>query len=108
MYKVELSAWLALPHQVMVQARNALLPLLSDEYERAISETMPSTKGDAAAIIAGTERLAALQKRYKPIRNSFPTWPIEIIQVRRLAIVLVLPLLLSLLPSLLDVLTKKE
>ena len=74
---------------------------LTDEYERAISETMASAKGDNEAIIAGTERLAALQKRYEQVRNSFPTWSIEIVQLRRL------PLLLSLLPSFLNVLTKK-
>ena len=96
-----LTAWLALPHHVMVQVRNELLQPLTDEYERAISETMASAKGDNEAIIAGTERLAALQKRYEQVRNSFPTWPIEIVQLRRL------PLLLSLLPSFLDVLTKK-
>jgi hypothetical protein len=102
-----LTAWLAWPHHMMVQARNELLQPLIDEYEQAISETMPSAKGDTEAINAGTERLAALQKRYEQVRNSFPTWPIEIVQLRRLAIVLILPLLLSLLPLLLDVLTKK-
>jgi hypothetical protein len=102
-----LIAWLAWPHHVMEQARDELLQPLTDEYERAINETMPSAMGDTEAINAGTERLAALQKRYEQIRNSFPTWPIEIVQLRRLAIVLLLPLLLSLLPSLLDVFTKK-
>jgi hypothetical protein len=102
-----LTTWLAWLHLVMVQFRNELLLPLSDEYERAVIETMPSAAGDTAAIIAGTERLAALQKRYEQVRNSYPTWPIELVQLRRLAIVLILPLLLALLPSLLDVLTKK-
>jgi hypothetical protein len=101
-----LTAWLALPHYAMVQARNELLQPLTDEYERAISETMPSAKGDTTAINAGTERLAALQKRYEQVRSSFPTWPIEIVQLRHMAVVLILPVLLALLPSLLDVLTK--
>jgi hypothetical protein len=91
----------------MVHARNELLQPLIDEYERAISETMSSAKGGTIAINEGTARLTALQKRYKQVRNSYPTWPVEIVQLRRLAIVLILPFLLSLLPSLVDVFTKK-
>jgi hypothetical protein len=102
-----LSAWLVLPHQVMVRARNELLQPLVEEYERAVRETMPSVKGETTAIHEGTERLAALQKRYEQVRNNFPTWPIEVVQLRRLAIVLVLPFLLSLLPSLVEVFTRK-
>ncbi len=68
---------------------------------------MPSAKGDTIAINEGTERLAAVQKRYEQIRNSFPTWPIEMVQLRRLAIGLILPFLLSLLPPLVDLFTKK-
>src|SRR5260370_42535818 len=76
-----LIAWLALPHHVMVQVRNGLLQPLTDEYEQAISETMLGAMGDTATINEGTERLVALQKRYEQIRNSFPTWPIEIVQL---------------------------
>ena len=100
-------SWLLLPHHVMLQARKELLQPLTDEYEQAIKEAMPSIKGDTPAIVAGTERLAALQKRYEQVRDSFPTWPIEIVQMRRLAIALLLPLLFSLLPSLLGVFIKK-
>jgi hypothetical protein len=99
--------WLVLPHRVMVQARTELLQPLTQEYERAIRETMPSIRGDTTAIVAGTERLAALQKRYEQVRESYPTWPIEIVQMRGLAVVLILPVLISLLPALFDVFTKK-
>jgi hypothetical protein len=99
--------WLVLPHRVMLQARTELLQPLTQEYERAIRETMPSIRGDTAAIVAGTERLAALQKRYEQVRESFPTWPIELVQMRGLAVVLILPVLISLLPALFDVFTKK-
>lgn len=99
--------WLVLPHRVMLHARTELLQPLTQEYERAIRETMPSIRGDTAAIVAGTERLAALQKRYEQVRESFPTWPIEIVQMRGLAVVLILPVLISLLPALFDVFTKK-
>ncbi len=99
-----LAAWLLMPHYAMVQARDEVLQPITDEYDQAINETMPSAKGNTAAIIDGTKRLAALQKRYKQIRDSFPTWPIEVVQLHRLAIVLILPLLFSLLPSLLGLL----
>jgi hypothetical protein len=99
--------WLALPHHIMLQARKELLQPITDEYEQAIKETLPSITGDTAAIVAGTQRLSALQDRYKLLRDNFPVWPIGIMQMRRLGVALILPVLLSLLPSLLDLFTKK-
>jgi len=49
--------WLALPHQVMVQARNAILEPLTNEYERVLMETMPSAEEETSKIAAATERL---------------------------------------------------
>ena len=40
-------------------------------------------------------------------RNSFPTWPIEIMQLRDLVIVLTLLLLLAVLPGLIEMFVKK-
>jgi hypothetical protein len=102
-----LIAWLVLPHHVMVQARNELLQPLTNEYERALCETMSGAMGDTAAINEGTERLVALRKRYEEVRNSFPTWPIEIMQLRGMMTLLILPVLLALLPLLVDLFTKK-
>jgi len=99
--------WLALPHHMMLQARNELLQPITDEYEQAVKETLPSITGDTATIVAGTERLTALQDRYKLLRDNFPVWPLEIVQMRRLGIVLFLPVVLSILPTLLDLLTKR-
>jgi hypothetical protein len=102
-----LRAWLVLPHQAMVQARNKLLQPLTNEYERALSETTSGAMGDTAAINEGTGRLTALQKRYEQVRNSFPTWPIEIAQLRGLVTLLILPVLFALLPLLIDMFRKK-
>ncbi len=102
-----LRAWLVLPHQAMVQARNKLLQPLTNEYERVLGETMSGTMSDGAAINEGTEWLVALRKRYEEVHNSFPTWPIEIMQLRGLVTLLILPVLLALLPLLLDLFTKK-
>jgi hypothetical protein len=62
---------------------------------------------DLVVINEGTERLAALRKRYEEVHDSFPTWPIEIMQLRGLVTLLILPVLLALLPLLLDLFTKK-
>jgi hypothetical protein len=102
-----LRAWLVLPHQAMVQARNKLLHPLTNEYERALGETMSGAMSHVAAINEGTERLVALRKRYDEVHSGFPTWPIEIMQLRGLALLLILPVLLTLLPLLLDLFTKK-
>jgi hypothetical protein len=102
-----LRAWLALPHQAMVQARNKLLQPLTNEYEQTLSEMLSGARGDVAAIKEGTERLAALRKSYEEVRDSIPTWPIEIMQFRGLVTLLILPVLLTLLPLLLGLFTKQ-
>jgi len=102
-----LVTWIIFPHQVMKQARNQLLHPLTDEYERALAETMSEEMRDVAAIKEGTKRLVALRKRYEEVRDSFPTWPIEIMQLRGLVTLLILPLLLALLPLLLGLFTKQ-
>jgi hypothetical protein len=99
--------WLALPHHIMLQARKELLQPITDEYQQVVKETMPSITGDTASIVAGTERLLALQDRYKLLHDNFPVWPLEITQMRRLGVALILPALLALLPSLLDLFTKR-
>lgn len=99
--------WLAIPHHMMLQARKEFLRPITDAYEQAIEETLPSLKGDPATIEAGTRRLSALQDRYKLLRDTLPVWPLEIMQMRRLGVAFILPALLSLLPSLLNLFTAK-
>jgi len=41
------------------------------------------------------------------LRDNFPVWPLEIMQMRRLGVVLIVPVLLSLLPSILNLLFPK-
>ena len=99
--------WLAIPHHWMLLARQEFLQDITNEYQQAVEETRPSLKSDTTAIEAGTKRLSALQDRYKLLRDNFPVWPLEIMQMRRLGVALILPALLSLLPSLLDLFTKR-
>ena len=99
--------WLALPHHVMVQARNEHLQPLAEEYERVLMEMRPAADEATAQIVAGTERLSALKQRYELVRDSFPTWPLQVVEMRRLAVALLLPALIALLPALVDVFTKK-
>jgi hypothetical protein len=99
--------WLELPHQVMVQARNAILQPLTAEYEQVLMETMPAAGEETAHIVAGTERLSALKQRYELVRDTFPTWPLQIVEMRRLAVALLLPALIALLPALFSVFTKE-
>jgi hypothetical protein len=99
--------WFALPHHVMVQARNEHLQPLAEEYERVLMETRPTADEATAQIVAGTERLSALKQRYELVRDTFPTWPLQVVEMRRLAVALLLPALIALLPALFDVFTKK-
>jgi hypothetical protein len=100
------SAWLALPHHVMLQARNEHLQPLAQEYERVLMETIPEADEASAQIVAGTERLSALKQRYELVRDTFPTWPLQVVEMRRFALALLLPALISLLPALFSMFTK--
>jgi hypothetical protein len=99
--------WLALPHHVMVQARNEHLQPLFEEYERVLMETRPAADEATVQIVAGTERLSALKLRYDLVRDTFPTWPLQIMEIRRLSVALLLPALIALLPALFQLFTKK-
>ncbi len=99
--------WLALPHQVMVQARNQQLQPLTEEYERMLVETMPAGDEQTAQIVAGTERLVALKQRYELVQETFPIWPIQVVEMRRLAVAWLLPALMALLPSIFAIFTRK-
>ena len=107
-----LGTWIIFPHQKMKQARHEFLLPLSIAYKQALDETRSQAMRDVAAIDvakikAGTKRLVALRKRYEEVRDSFPTWPIEIMQLTGLVTALILPVLLALLPLLIDLFTKK-
>lgn len=100
-------AWLALPHQVMLQARNEHLQPLTEEYGRVLLETRPAADEETAQIMEGTERLSALKQRYELVRDTFPTWPLQIVEMRRLSVAFLLPALIALLPALFALFTKK-
>lgn len=88
-----LMGWLILPHLVMLQARKALLQPLTNEYETLISEVRAVTNYETAKIKNDTERLSALTDRYELYRKTFPIWPLEVVQMRQLLIVFILPIL---------------
>lgn len=99
--------WLALPHHVMIQARNEHLKPITEEYEQVLMETRPTGDEQTVQIVAGTERLSALKQRYELVRDSFPTWPLQFVEMRRLTVALLLPAIVSLLPALISVFTKR-
>ena len=88
--------WLTLPHQVMQEACDDTLKPLAYEFQQAIAETMASSKQDANAIKAGTDRLAELKRRYELLQDTYPTWPLAIVQVRRLVATVSIPALIPL------------
>ena len=69
-------------------------------------ETRPAADEETVKIVAGTERLSALKQRYELVRDTFPTWPLQVMEMRRLAVALLLPALISLLPALFSVFMK--
>lgn len=91
-----LLGWLVLPHRVMVSARDEALQPLSNAFQQALAESMPSAEHDTRAVVAGTRRLTALKERYDLVRDTFPTWPLEVSGLSRLVVTVILPALLPL------------
>jgi hypothetical protein len=91
-----LFGWLFLPHQVMQQARDSVLESLASEFQQAIVQTTPAPNDDAATIKAGTDRLSELRRRYELLQKTYPTWPLEIRQIRRLVATVSLPAVFTL------------
>ena len=89
-----LVGWLFLPHQVMVKARDEALLPLTDQFRETFQKTLPSEADDTATIVAGTNRLSALKERYDLVQETFPTWPVEAQDLRRLVATGILPALL--------------
>jgi hypothetical protein len=95
-----LIGWLLFPHRVMVSAREEALQPLADEFQQTFMQSLSSTPRDTRAVVVGTRRLAALKQQYDLVRDTFPTWPVEISAVSRLVVTVILPLILPLLASL--------
>ncbi len=89
--------WLVVPHQAMVDARNAVLQSLATDFQLAVIETTPSVDADVKTIKEGTDRLSEINRRYKLLQSTYPTWPLEIVQVRRLIGAASLPAIITLL-----------
>lgn len=91
-----LIGWLVLPHRMMLKAREKALQPLADEFRQALMQSMSSTEHNTHKIIAVTNHLVALKQRYDLVRDTFPTWPLEINKVSRVVITAILPALLPL------------
>jgi len=84
----------------MVRARDEALQPLADEFQQALMQSISSVEHDVRTVVAGTRRLAALKQRYDLVRDTFPTWPLEIKALSRLTVTVILPIVLSLIASL--------
>jgi hypothetical protein len=83
--------WLWAPHQAQLRARGKALQPLTDEYQRALAETLPTPEAGAEALEKRTKRLEAIQAQYKLIKLSFPVWPLPAEQLTRLTAITSLP-----------------
>jgi hypothetical protein len=106
LFPATLTIWLVLPHKAMIQTRNAHLQVIVDEYNKTLQESENTLTQPASTLSANTDRLVTLLKHYDQVKSSFPTWPVEISFTRRLGVTLVLPLLTSLIPAIINLITK--
>lgn len=91
--------WLIMPHLLMLKERDAVLQPLVDEFQSILESPQPITNTATADILSDNDRLSAIKRRYSLIVDTFPTWPLEVTQMRRLVAALSLPALIPLIPS---------
>ena len=98
-----LLCWLALPHNSMLRERqSALLPLVN-EFQQIATKAVLVTEQETPEILADTDRLSAVKRRYDLINEIYPTWPVEITQIRNIIAALSLPALLPIFPLIVSV-----
>ncbi|HEY6408482.1 MAG TPA: hypothetical protein VIY29_13530 [Ktedonobacteraceae bacterium] len=96
-----LISWLILPHNVLQGAHDDALRQVADQFPTALASVNVTASEDANAIKAGTDRLSELKRRYDFIDQTYPTWPVEIRNVRRLVATISIPALIPILIPLL-------
>jgi hypothetical protein len=92
--------WLWEPRRAMLTAREESLRPWADEFKRSIPEAVPSSQDDTDKIKANTERLAEIKRQYELLQETYPVWPIRAPALNRLLATSLLPLITSLLSSL--------
>ncbi|MBO0794862.1 MAG: hypothetical protein J2P36_28460, partial [Ktedonobacteraceae bacterium] len=99
-----LMGWLALPRYLMLKARQRVLLPLMKEFQQIAMTPLSRTPEETAQILADTDRLSAIKRRYDLLDATFPTWPVEITQIRGIIAALSIPALLPLIPYVTDAL----
>ncbi len=95
-----LVGWLLAPHDAMQEALNEALQPLADQFQSTITADQPSSNASADEIKKGTDRLSELKRRYDLLQDTFPVWPAQINQIRRLVATISLPAVITFLLSL--------
>ena len=93
-----LMGWLALPHHLMLKDRQATLLPLANEFQQIATKSASVTEEEIPKILADTDHLSAIKQRYELLNKTFPTWPVEIKQMRNIIAALGISALLQLLP----------
>lgn len=98
--------WLILPHSLMLKERDKVLKPLVDEFQAITEHPQNLEMAETASILADNDRLSAITHRYSLINDSFPKWPLEVSQIRRLIATLSIPAFLTLIPYIINFITK--
>jgi hypothetical protein len=96
--------WLAEPHRAMKAARDVALHRLSEQFTRAMSETMSSSCEDSATIKASTDRLTEMARQCGFLKATIPVFPVRMDAARWLLLTSLAPVVTSLLLRLLEAL----
>jgi hypothetical protein len=94
------AVWLWAPHQALLDARKEFLLPLAEEYLNTATQTIPAPDDTAEGIKVKTERLVEIKRQYELVRDTFPTWPLPDLTLKRLVTASSLPAISPLLSSL--------
>ncbi len=99
-----LIGWLWIPHKVMVENRDAVLHEVAAQFQLTFQEMVSSPHNDIKSITTNTRHLSRLKARYELLKEIFPTWPLEVVQIRRLVVLAILPAIGAILPVIFSIL----
>ncbi|GAC1346453.1 MAG: hypothetical protein NVSMB27_10100 [Ktedonobacteraceae bacterium] len=99
-----LIGWLWIPHQVMVEDRDAVLHEVAAQFQLTILEIASSPHNDIKRITINTLHLSKLKARYELLKETYPTWPLEVVQIRQLVLLALIPAIGAIIPVIFPIL----
>jgi hypothetical protein len=91
-----------LPHQLLERRRSELLKPVARAFDAAIDAARPSRADDAARLRAKADSLSEVARQLRLLDQAWPVWPLRTKRLGPIVVTAVLPLVVSLLSTMLS------